>query len=186
MTTTAYRSRYPLLAASAGERPLADVELTVTLEVPTFHGHTELTVRPGVVDDAAIELYGYGECAVLARAMHLRTGWPLALVETVERIYRWAHVGVLTPAGHLLDIHGNRSLQQVQADFKREHGLRVTTCPLPTLNLLFDVIGEREETRRGWIDGSAIAPLTAELAGVFADLLIAQAQADEISEAVSC
>ncbi|WP_436764391.1 hypothetical protein [Streptosporangium sp. V21-05] len=191
MTTTTYRSRYPQLAASAGDRPLADVECVVTLEVPTFHGHTKLTLRPGVVDAAAIELYGYGECAVLARALHLRTGWPLALVQLVERPYRWAHVGllnrwahvgVLTPAGHLLDIHGTRSLDQVVADYAREHDLQVTTCPLPTLDLLFHVIGESEELRSGWIDGSAIDPLTTELVGVFADLLIAQA---EVAEAVS-
>ncbi|ACZ92018.1 hypothetical protein [Streptosporangium roseum] len=177
-TTTPYRSRYPQLAAMAGDRPLADVELTIGFERPTYHGHTELTVRPGVIDEAAIELYGYSQCHILARSMHRRTRWSFGVVELVDS-RRWAHLGVLTPAGHFLDIEGVRPVDQVVAEFLLRHSLRVRIRPIYTLDDVFTVIGGREEMRQIWIDGSDIDPLSAEVADIFADLLLAQADAVE-------
>ncbi|MFI6513308.1 hypothetical protein ACIBCT_37380 [Streptosporangium sp. NPDC050855] len=182
--TASYRLRYPTLAAMAGEGPLADVCLEVSFERPTFHGHERLTVRPGVVDEAAIELYAYSSCVVLARALHWRTGWPLALLEVPGPPWRWAHVGVITPAGDVLDIYGIRPVEQVMADIEREHDLQIHIRPIPTLDELFTLVGEREADRRAWLSGSATSPLAIELSGVFADLLLAQAEA-EAAEAVS-
>lgn len=156
----------------ARERPLGGLTVTVTLKQPTFHGFRELKIRPGVIDDAAIELYAYCYCALLARALHWRSGWPLALVERVEPSWCWEHVGVFTPAGDVLDIHGIRSVEQVAADFDRELGRQVRLRPLYTLDDLFTVIGEREADRQNWIAGKSTLPLFAELTGVFADSLM--------------
>ncbi|MEV4753007.1 hypothetical protein AB0K21_42250 [Streptosporangium sp. NPDC049248] len=176
MTTTSYHSRYPQLAAMAGDRPLADVHLDISFERPTYHGFRELKVRPGVIDDAAVELYGYSQCHLLGRAMHKRSGWPIALVELAEPPHRWVHVGVFTPAGRVLDIHGVRTVDQVVADHDQEHDLQVHVRHIHTLDDLFTLIGIGEEHWQAGSDETDTPPLAVELAGVFADVLLAQAE----------
>lgn len=94
----------------------AAAPVTIRLLCPTANlGLTELRVTPGVIDAAALELYLYGQCQVLALALHEQTGWPLWVAEQQHPsgTWTWAHVGVQAPDGRWLDILGQRAGHEV-------------------------------------------------------------------------
>lgn len=105
---------YPILSAYAAERGLTLQEVFVefSFKTPTNrHGLTRIRLYPGVIDDQAIECFAWSRCALLAGAIHEKTGWPLAAIELEparrgESKWRWKHVGVHTPDGRFLDIYG--------------------------------------------------------------------------------
>ncbi|WP_068929336.1 hypothetical protein [Planobispora rosea] len=175
MTITAIRPAYPALTELAGGSPLGHLALTIDLGRPTYHGRTQVTVRPGVVDAEAIELFGYAHCHRLAWAMHQRTGWPFGVVEQDDLPGRWVHVGLLTPTGTFLDIHGLRPVAQVVADIRAEHGLDVRVRAVDTPEELFSIIASSgERTAEEWL--AELCPLSAEVIAVFADVLITRTQ----------
>lgn len=93
--------------------------------------HVPLMMTAGVVDDDARQTFTRGQCHALAFAVNLRTGWPVAYVGSPECIYDsdcrattetlgWCncqvdHLGVLSPAGHFVDIAGHHTVEQVVA-----------------------------------------------------------------------
>jgi hypothetical protein len=96
----------------------------VQLPYPTRQrGLTSVTLRPGVVDENAREVFGWGYCHVLAGALHETTGWPLGVLRKRfgppgRRAWHWIHAGVHPGmAGLFLDIHGIRQTSEVEADF---------------------------------------------------------------------
>ena len=82
----------------------------------------------GLVDHRAVALFGHGDCAALARALHDQTGWPLALVRTAgtrpgDRT--WVHAAVRRPDGLLVDIWGARPEQDAVDYWTRWDGGRI-------------------------------------------------------------
>jgi hypothetical protein len=83
------------------------------------HDEQGLT-RPAITDEATRDRYLFGDCWMLAEAVHARTGWPYAVVadgaqdmdgqptDDLDGAARvgWTHAGVLTPDGRVLDVDG--------------------------------------------------------------------------------
>jgi hypothetical protein len=169
---------YPLLAQLAAGRPLADVEITVALERPSFHGRSEFQIRPGVIDADAIELFGFSQCIPLAHAMHDATGWSFTLVEQfVDGVWKWAHVGVLTPAGRMLDIHGRREVFEVERQMAVDFNIPARVRVLPTPEALAAVISPGASARDWRFD--ITTPVGVEVVAVLADLLTSQTREAE-------
>lgn len=59
---------------------------------------------PDKVDHLTHEVFTCGDCWVLARTLHRKTGWDYIYASTENG--GWAHVGVITPDGKVLDIEG--------------------------------------------------------------------------------
>lgn len=58
---------------------------------------------PQATRDAA--RFTQGDCHILARALHIRTGWPIGV--TVERDGKWhGHAFIVCPDGRALDVNG--------------------------------------------------------------------------------
>lgn len=164
MTAADPVTAYPLLAAMAHGEPLKNVSLDITLSVPTFHGRTELTVHPGVIDGDAIELYGFCQCALLAGAVAERTGEPLLAIERYQDSDGWqfTHMAAITD-GLALDIHGLRSVPAVLAHMG-SYG------PWPLRHRLVDSWAELSPCIAPlWTD---VDPLMVELTRLFADVLL--------------
>src|ERR1700722_18927887 len=66
-------------------------------------------LRPGVLDDAAVDFFANGHCASMALALHKLTEWPVVLLEPYPPSLLghgyWSHSCVQSPLG-LLDAHG--------------------------------------------------------------------------------
>ncbi|MEU4234378.1 hypothetical protein AB0F17_59735 [Nonomuraea sp. NPDC026600] len=173
-TTPLVQIPFPTLAELAADRPLADVEIVVTTTNPSYHGQTEFRIRPGVVDADTVELFGFSQCTVLARAMNERTGWAFALVEQfIDGAWTWAHVGVLTPAGRMLDIHGVRELGEVESQMLAEYGHPARVRVLPTLAALADAITPGSSVQHWTSD--ITNTMGVEIVAVLAELLTVQA-----------
>jgi hypothetical protein len=169
---------YPLLAGLAAGGPLADVEITITIERPSHHGQSEFRIRPGVIDADAVELFGFAQCILLASAMHERTGWPFALVEQlVDGTWTWAHVGVSTPTGRMLDIHGHREVYEVERQMAADFNLPARVRVLPTPDALAAVVSPGASARDWRFD--ITTPVGVEVVAVLADLLTGQAREAE-------
>ena len=83
------------------------------IQISTSHC-TDLTL--GVIDHRATGLYGHGDCAALALAVHENTGWALALVRFDQPRpdgKEWLHAVAVRPDGLLVDIWGARPEQAV-------------------------------------------------------------------------
>ncbi|GAA3702477.1 hypothetical protein GCM10022224_080370 [Nonomuraea antimicrobica] len=174
-------ARYPVLAELAESQPLADVEVIIKLEKPSFHGQTEFRLRPGVVDADAIELFGFAQCHRLAAAMHERTGWPFALVQQlVDGVWKWAHVGVFTPGGRMLDIHGPREVAEVERQMNDTYGPPARVRSLDTLADLRDAIAPTNGLANWKDDINGAAGV--EIVMLLADTLIAKANAESQAE----
>lgn len=162
-------ARYPLLTAMAAGAPLSEVRLTVTFTPATYHGHTTLTLRPGVIDEAAREAYGYSQCKVLAGALADRLGGGVLVVEryAVEDGWLASHFAALAPDGLAVDIHGCRQIADLVADMRAagpwplRHHTAVTWA---------DADPDRADT---WTDG--LDALEAELARVMAAAVLGEA-----------
>ena len=108
-------ARYPLLTAMAAGQPISEIRLSVTFDPCTSRGVTSLTLRPGVIDEAAVEAYGFSQCKTLAGALADRLGGGFLVVERYEAEDGWraSHYAALTPDGLAVDIHGRRSIAAV-------------------------------------------------------------------------
>ncbi|NAS22507.1 hypothetical protein GT755_12520 [Herbidospora sp. NEAU-GS84] len=164
-------SRYPELSRLAAGRLLTDVSITLTMDEPSCrYGWKEFWIRPGVINEDAVELFGFAKCFYLAAAMHELVGWPLGMVDQlVNGEWMWAHAGVVTPDGRFLDIHGDRPVnaipRQMEADFGPEARLYETTFAQYA-----QAAGLSAES---WVDLLG-APVVAEIFRYFAETLIAQ------------
>lgn len=91
-------------------------------------------VRAGELDDTATKAFSEGQCHALARAVHERTGWPIAvryqaeasdtgLAQSAEN--HWDHAYVVHPSGKVLDVHGLQSKEELDRrlgdDWPAEH-----------------------------------------------------------------
>lgn len=88
---------------------LSPLVTMVPLHPTPDHGRVSFSLRPGVIDDEALEFFQWGYCHLLACAIHEITGWPFAAVEGISGRtgqWVWTHMGVLTPVGDFLDITG--------------------------------------------------------------------------------
>ncbi|MEQ4724995.1 hypothetical protein [Nonomuraea sp. B19D2] len=174
-------ARYPALVELAAARPLADVEVVIKLTYPSLHGQKEFRLRPGVVDADAVELFGFAQSHRLAAAMHERTGWPFALVEQhVNGVWKWAHVGVVTPAGRMLDIHGLREVAEVERQTSDTYGPLARVRQLSTLDDLRDVTAPNPHLADWTADVNGEAGV--EIIALLADTLIAKANAESRAE----
>jgi len=96
----------------------------VRLPHPTWRrGLTSVTLRPGVIDEDAREVFAWGYCHTLAGALHQVTGWPLVVLckrfgGPGRQRWHWIHAGV-NPGrpGLLLDVAGVRALPEAEADY---------------------------------------------------------------------
>lgn len=129
-------------------------DVVITISKPSVHGQSEFRLRFGVINDDAIELFGFAKCHLLASALHERTGWSFALVEQlIDNAWEWAHVGVITPDGRMLDIHGVHTLGDVEAGMLREYGHIARVRVLPSQADLVRVVTGRAEEARHWAAG---------------------------------
>jgi len=72
------------------------------------------------IDSEAMSLFRQGHCAMLAWAMHLKTGLPFA-VFTVDSNPEWGwqgHVGLLVGENQILDIAGVNTAESIASGFK--------------------------------------------------------------------
>lgn len=76
----------------------------------------EWKVRPGVIDEHAMEAFKHGACGGLAIALHDATGWPIIAVGACDGLDM--HYMVRTPAGQLLDIEGLRVDDDVTTEYE--------------------------------------------------------------------
>ncbi|WP_339155741.1 hypothetical protein [Actinomadura luteofluorescens] len=99
--------------------------VTLVVQPPTAcKGWAEVTLRPGVIDDQALEVFGFSMCTLLACALHEKTGWPMLGIKIQQlggfrgwkRTTAWWHVGVQTPCGRFLDIKGVRTCVEAKSE----------------------------------------------------------------------
>lgn len=76
----------------------------------------EWKVRPGIIDQHAVQAFKYGACGGLAIAVHDITEWPLIAVGACDGLDM--HYMVRTPAGLLLDIEGLHADSDVTAEYE--------------------------------------------------------------------
>lgn len=152
-------------------------DVVITISKPSVHGQSEFRLRFGVINDDAIELFGFAKCHLLAAALHERTGWPFALVEQlIDNVWTWAHAGVITPDRRMLDIHGVRTLADVEAGMLREYGHIARVRVLPSQVELVRVVTGRNEEVQHWAAGiSTLVGVDIVLSAV--ETLLAQVQA---------
>ncbi|MEV0661600.1 hypothetical protein ACIBI3_05570 [Actinomadura luteofluorescens] len=179
--------------------------VTLNLSHPTCRkGLTQVTLRPGLIDDQAIEVFGFSMCALLACALHEETGWPILGVETqlptgrkangsrfsVRGIRRrrrpagcwgWSHVGVQTPCGRFLDIQGARTCAEAQREWSAlENDAPARTVVLSTFTDLRRWMKLPFGTRNSWWkrDWSSDSPVSvADGLAPFASALVDAYQA---------
>ena len=126
------------------------------LNLPQPTGRRQLTcveLRPGRIDDQALEVFNYSQCAVLASALHDETGWPLLGIESrcPAGCWHWRHVGVRTPCGRFLDINGVRDYAEAERAWSEFlEGAPVRTVELPTITAFNRWIGMPESSESWW------------------------------------
>lgn len=153
-------AQYPALAAGVNHLPglVSDVTISFTVNPPTTRkAQDAFALRPGVADEEAVELFAYGYCTLLAGALHDRSGWELAAIEHPDGPLaeedepdpwtraRWTHVGVITPDGRFLDIHGPRPVDEVNQAYggwvvrrKTPADFAASGCASPWTNAVSD------------------------------------------------
>lgn len=70
-------------------------------------------ITPGLINEAACELFTKGYCAELAVALYESSHWPLCSAghwDDYGNFVPGAHYGVLTPAADVLDIEGHHNV----------------------------------------------------------------------------
>lgn len=176
MADTAAATRYPLLEKEAGGWPIRFLSVEFTANEPTSRrGLKNFTLHPGVFNEDAFELFGYGFCHQLAAATRERSGWPLAAVrrpsvdcdcdyETHDNCVDWVHMGVRTPGGLFLDIRGPRRYDDVIRQYECEE------IYLPGFAQAVAVGAVKDP----WADPKL--PAFAEVVRCFADALIENAE----------
>jgi hypothetical protein len=105
---------------------LDEVTMIVRASQPTTRrGLTEAVISTRRATDDALEWYGYGNCHILAGALHEVSGWPFAIVAGDENSGSpkvIVHVGVMTPDGRFLDIAGAREHSEVLRQYASPGG----------------------------------------------------------------
>lgn len=66
-----------------------------------------------------VQRFTEGDCHVLARALHLRTGWPIMAFVDKHDDQPDLHAFVLMPDGRALDVQGAVSMQAFKRRWKR-------------------------------------------------------------------
>src|SRR5690606_21434218 len=144
---THHTPEFPLLTSLAGGEPIENTRIVVELDTPSQHGWTRFTIRPGVVDADAVELYGYSKCHLLAGAVNALTGWRMCLIRPRRGgVWGWAHAGCVDASALFHDIHGPRNLDEVVEGVTEEYGLDADA-------LVFDTF---EECARFVMSGRAV------------------------------
>lgn len=97
---------------------LAATATTITLPAPTLGplALRRVTLRPGVIDEHASEMFGWGYCHLLTCALHELTQWPIASVDCPEH-GTYMHSGVVTSDNTFWDIDGRRPFEQVRTNY---------------------------------------------------------------------
>ena len=167
---THHTPEFPLLTSLAGGEPIENTRIVVELDTPSQHGWTRFTIRPGVVDADAVELYGYSKCHLLAGAVNALTGWRMCLIRQLrEGVWRWAHAGCVDASALFHDIHGPRNLDEVVEGVTEEYGLDADALVFDTFEECARfVMSGRAVT--GWSEG--VDPLLAEVTLYFAVILL--------------
>lgn len=156
---TTISQSFPLLTAMANGRPLSELALELKFEIPTFHGHRSLIIHPGVVDDAAVEAYAYGQCRPLAGALAdvLRGGVFVVSSHIGGVGWKPSHYAALTRGGVVVDIRGQREQEAVVRHLRTDIG--------PTFPVRTDEIPL-------WDWAAEVTPIEAELARTMASAVL--------------
>lgn len=77
---------------------------------------------PNVITQETIDFFLHGHCAILAIALHLRTGLtPLMVATSSKRGQKWeGHAFIKMGENQYLDIAGMRTMETMQEDFAGE------------------------------------------------------------------
>lgn len=118
-------------------------------------GVRQVVLRAGVVDDDAVEVFGFGLCLLLACALHDVTDRPFGFVDHHRPGvgWDWAHAGVIAADGRFLDVQGARRPAEVFAATRHAmgdcpHALRLTRVEDPAG--LYRKVGLPCTTSPGW------------------------------------
>jgi hypothetical protein len=167
--------RYPALASFAAGRPFDQVGVEFLPSEPTRrHGLSRVVLRPGVVNDDAIEFFSWGYCWLLAAALREVTGWPYGLVERQRPDgWEWTHVGVITPTGRMLDIQGDHDVNGLTAAFRLGYGMpaRIRSGGHSALR---EAMRMAADTAPDWWKGTLGAPILLDVVRHFAATLLSQ------------
>lgn len=164
---------FPLLGRYGVAFERLQVELKA--DAPTFRqGWWKVTLSPGVVDDAAKEWFGYGNCGLLAQALWEVSGWPMGVVEQTpeEGQVTWVHLGVIIPNDRFLDILGVRENGKVIQQYSKP-GSTYRVRPIT----FKEGVEFGQFPRRGWRSKSD--SISVETIRYFAHRLVEHALRDE-------
>lgn len=116
-------------------------------------------VRPGVIDEHAIQAFKYGACGGLAIAIHDATGWPLIAVGACDGLDM--HYMARTPAGSLLDIEGLHADDDVIAEYEFDADDGIVTLTETT-----------RETVWAWYHGEECEPVPMDIVRTIANAVL--------------
>ena len=96
----------------------AEEEHDGTIEVIFSSTGAELKLR--LIDSGAKSIFAYGHCAILAYAIHLKTGLPFVIftAEGATETEWKGHVGIYLGEDQILDINGIRTEKQIRSNYK--------------------------------------------------------------------
>lgn len=91
---------------------------TITLPAPTLGplALRRITLRPGLIDAHASEMFRFGYCHLLSCALHEITGLPIVGLDCPDH-GQYLHSGVVTSDNTFWDIHGPRPVEQVRTSY---------------------------------------------------------------------
>lgn len=121
----------------------------LTLEKPTPEGRRFFVLTANEIDGDAESFFGRGYCHWLAAAIHSATGWDLVTVDALRPDGQWkpAHTAVVTPAGTLLDIFGERPAEQVRRTYMRGDYTDTRLRSVEAANMPGDVLTDIDDLR---------------------------------------
>lgn len=104
------------------------------------------------------EVFTNEHCAVLADALHARTGWPIvAMGDGPDGVVGWVHAGVLTPGGLIVDVDGLHE----PADWAERWGDYVDSFGRDDLDYDWEAVWVYNAAAFGWTgEGTRFAPET--------------------------
>lgn len=111
-------------------------------------------VRPGVIDQAMIDVFTQGYCGLLGIALAERSGWELVALgwepdDLDEPDFPWFHVMCRRPQGDLVDIEGVRTVGQVREEWRGIDCLRpISSTYIEDCLAASDLAPETEIARR--------------------------------------
>lgn len=156
--------RYPLLEEGALGAPLTSLTIRLNLGLATNRlGLTSATICFDAVNEDMEEVFGWGECSMLAMAMQEFSAWPYAAVWGPTG--QWRHLGVRTPDGHFLDVLG----PQRDEDVLLTHPWG-SCIDEPTVERLADAYAVPSSGRLD--DHSRITPLIGEVVRLLAEQVV--------------